>query len=168
MNEENLKGHGFHERTASEQREIAKRGGKASGEARRKKADFKKTLNKLLTTKIDNSMTPVLEALGLDSTFESALNMAIIQKGLSGDVKAYEAIAKYLGQSTQTDFDDEEQKIKIDRARQARDRELGNADSSDDNIQNFLKAINPTEQDLNELFSKGNINGTETEESTEI
>lgn len=168
MNEKNLKGHGFHERTASEQREIAKRGGKASGEARRKKADFKKTLNKLLTTKIDNSMTPVLEALGLDSTLESALNMAIIQKGLSGDVKAYEAIAKYSGQSTQTDYDDEEQKIKIDRARQARDRELGNADSSDDNIQNFLKAINPTEQDLNKLFAKGNINGTETEESTEI
>ena len=36
-NEQNLKGYGFHERTASEQREIAKQGGKASGEARREK-----------------------------------------------------------------------------------------------------------------------------------
>lgn len=168
MNEENLKGHGFHERTASEQREIAQKGGKASGEARRKKADFKKTLNALLTTKIDNSMTPVLEALGLDSTLESALNMAIIQKGLAGDVKAYEAIAKYSGQSAQTDFDDEEQKIKIERARQARDREIGNTDGSDENVQNFLNAVNPTEQKINELFSEGNINDAETEESTEI
>lgn len=163
MNEENLKGHGFHERTASEQREIAQKGGKASGEARRKKADFKKTLNTLLTTKIDNSMTPILEALGLDSTLESALNMAMIQKGLSGDVKAYEAIAKYSGQSAQTDFDDEEQKIKIDRARQARDREIGNTDNSDENIQSFINAINPTKHDIEKLFSEGNINGAETE-----
>ena len=36
-NEQNLKGHGFHERTATEQREIAKKGGIASGEARREK-----------------------------------------------------------------------------------------------------------------------------------
>lgn len=169
MNEENLKGHGFHERTASEQREIAIKGGKASGEARRKKADFKKTLNKLLTTEIDNpEFTPILEALGLDSTLESALNMALIKKGLSGDVKAYEAVAKYSGQSTQTDYDDEEQQIRIDRAKQARNREVGSTDSSEENIQSFLKAVNPTEQDLKELLSEGNIDGKETEESTEI
>lgn len=169
MNEENLKGHGFHERTASEQREIAIKGGKASGEARRKKADFKKTLNKLLTTEIDNpEFTPILEALGLDSTLESALNMALIKKGLSGDVKAYEAVAKYSGQSAQTDYDDEEQQIRIDRAKQARNREVGSTDSSEENIQSFLKAVNPTEQDLKELFSEGNIDGKETEEITEI
>lgn len=165
MNEENLKGHGFHERTASEQREIAIKGGKASGEARRKKADFKKTLNKLLTTEIDNpEFTPILEALGLDSTLESALNMALIKKGLSGDVKAYEAVAKYSGQSAQTDYDDEEQIIRIDRAKQARNREVGSTDNSEENIQNFLKAINPDEKDLEALFT----NGTKTEESTEI
>lgn len=169
MNEENLKGHGFHERTASEQREIAKRGGKASGEARRKKADFKKTLNALLTTRIDNpEWTPILEALGLDSTLESALNMALIKKGLSGDVKAYEAVAKYSGQSAQTDYDDEEQQIRIDRAKQARNREVGSTDSSEENIQSFLKAINPDEKDLETLFTEDNTNGTETEESTEI
>lgn len=170
MNEENLKGHGFHERTASEQREIAKKGGKASGEARRKKADFKKTLNTLLTIKIDNpEWTPILEALGLESTFESALNMAMIKKGLSGDVKAYEAVAKYSGQTTQTDYDEEEQKIKIDRERQARDREIGNADGSEENIQNFLKAISPDEKDIEQLFAEDeNVNGTEAEETAEI
>lgn len=169
MNEENLKGHGFHERTASEQREIAKKGGKASGKARRKKADFKKALNSLLTTRIDNpEWTPILEALGLESTLESALNMALIKKGLSGDVKAYEAVAKYSGQSAQTDYDDEEQQIRIDRAKQARNREVGSTDSSEENIQNFLKAINPNEKDLEVLFAEDNINGKETEESTEI
>ena len=53
-NEENLKGHGFHERTAEEQRAIAVIGGKASGEARRRKANFRKTLNMLLTAEIDS------------------------------------------------------------------------------------------------------------------
>ncbi len=169
MNEENLKGHGFHERTASEQREIAIKGGKASGEARRKKADFKKTLNKLLTTRIDNpEWTPILEAFGLDSTLEGALNIALIKKGLSGDVKAYEAVAKYSGQSAQTDYDDEEQQIRIDRAKQARNREVGSTDSSEENIQSFLKAINPDKKDLETLFTEDNTNGTETEESTEI
>lgn len=169
MNEENLKGHGFHERTASEQREIAKLGGKASGEARRRKADFKKTLNALLTTRVDNpEWTPILEAFGLDSTLESALNMALIKKGLSGDVKAYEAVAKYSGQSAQTDYDDEEQQIRIDRAKQARNREVGTTDSSEENIQNFLKAMNPTEQEINALFEEENTDGEETEKSSDI
>lgn len=36
-NEQNLIGHGFHERTASEQREIARAGGVRSGEVRRER-----------------------------------------------------------------------------------------------------------------------------------
>ena len=36
---------------------------------------------------------------------ESALNMAMIKEGLSGNVKAYEAIAKYAGQSDKSDED---------------------------------------------------------------
>lgn len=169
MNEENLKGKGFDSRTTSELREIAKKGGKASGEARRRKADFKKTLNALLTTRVDNSeWTPILEAFGLDSTLESALNMALIKKGLSGDVKAYEAVAKYSGQSAQTDYDDEEQQIRIDRAKQARNREVGTTDSSEENIQNFLKAMNPTEQEINSLFEEENTDGEETEKSSDI
>lgn len=37
---ENIKDYGFNKRTAEERREIAVMGGKASGEARRRKADF--------------------------------------------------------------------------------------------------------------------------------
>ena len=61
-NNENLKGHGFHERTAREQREIAVAGGKKSGEVRRRKANFRKTLNTLLTAEIDSpDWKPILE-----------------------------------------------------------------------------------------------------------
>ena len=84
-------------RTPNERREMAIIAGKASGEARRKKANFRKTLNLLLTTKIDNpELTPMLEEAGVDSTLESVLNMAIIKKGLSGDVAAYNAICKVI------------------------------------------------------------------------
>ena len=96
----------FHKRTEKEQREIRSAGGKASGAARRRKADFRKTLNLLLTAEIDSEeWKPVLEALGVECTLESALNMAMIKEGLAGNVKAYEAIAKYAGQSGKPDED---------------------------------------------------------------
>ena len=96
----------FNKRTVSEQRKIQSAGGRASGEARRRKADFRKTLNMLLTAEIDSEeWKPVLEALGVECTLESALNMAMIKEGLAGNVKAYEAIAKYAGQSDKPDED---------------------------------------------------------------
>lgn len=87
-------------RTPSERREIAIKAGKASGEARRRKADFRKTLNLLLTAKIDSSeWTPVLEALGLESTLESAMLAAQIKEAMEGNTKAAYFVAQYAGQS---------------------------------------------------------------------
>ena len=59
--------------------------------------------------------------------------MAMIKEGLAGNVKAYEAVAKYAGQSSQTDADDEEQRIRTDRAKRARDQEIGDNDGTDEN-----------------------------------
>lgn len=99
-NDENLKGYGFHERTAKEQREIAVMGGKASGEARRRKANFRKTLNQLLTTEIDSpEWTPILEAMGLESTLETAMLAAQIKEAVNGNTKAAYFVAQYAGQS---------------------------------------------------------------------
>ena len=146
---ENIKDKGFDKRTTEERRELAIKAGKASGETRRRKANFRKTLNQLLTAEIDSpEWTPLLESLGLDSTLETALNMAMIKEGLSGNVKAYEAVAKFAGQSAQTEADEEEQRIRTDRAKRARDLEVGNNDGNDENIQSFLKAMNPSEEDL--------------------
>lgn len=142
-------------RTPGERRELAKIAGKASGAARRRKANFRRTLNMLLTAEIDSEeWKPVLEALGVECTLESALNMAMIKAGLAGNVKAYEAIAKYAGQSSQTDADLEEQRIRTDRARRAREQELGDTDSSEETIRDFLNAMHPTEEDLQELFAE--------------
>lgn len=90
----------FNQRSESEAREYGRKGGKASGESRRKKADFRKTLNALLTAKIDSpEWTPVLEAMGLESTLESAVLAAQIREALLGSTKAATFVAKYSGQS---------------------------------------------------------------------
>lgn len=154
----------------SEARENGRKGGKASGEARRRKADFRKTLNMLLTTKIDSpEWTPLLESLGLESTLESALNMAMIKEGLTGNVKAYEAVAKYAGQSSQTDADEEEQRIRTDRAKRARDQEVGDGNGAEENIQSFLKAMNPSQEEMDNLFAgEDEANGEKAEETGEV
>lgn len=61
-NEQNLKGYGFHERTASEQREIAQKGGKASGEARREKKLIKdRILERMNATDWDEYIDGIIE-----------------------------------------------------------------------------------------------------------
>lgn len=113
-NYENLKGHGFHERTAREQREIAVAGGKKSGEVRRRKADFRKTLNALLTAEIDSpDWKPVLESLGVDCTLESAMLMAQIKEALSGNTKAAYFVAQYAGQDSISENDLRELEARI-------------------------------------------------------
>ena len=153
----------FSKRSVEEAREFGRKGGKASGEARRRKANFRKELNDWLTTEVNNpEWSPVLEALGLDNTLGMVMHAAMIKEALNGNVKAYEAIAKYSGQSSQTEADEEEQKIRTDRAKRARDQEVGDNDGNEENIQSFLKAMKPTEEDLNALFDD------EPEEEEEI
>ena len=99
---DNIKDHGFDNRTTGELREIAKKGGRASGEARRRKANFRKTLNMLLTAEINSEeWEPVLGTLGIECTLESALLMAQIKEALTGNTKAATFVAKYAGQSAE-------------------------------------------------------------------
>ncbi|MBQ9050574.1 MAG: hypothetical protein IJ126_08265 [Lachnospiraceae bacterium] len=109
-------------RTEIEQKRIATMGGKASGAARRKKADFKKVLNQILTMKVpDDVMRQQLEALGLDPDMQTALNAAMVREALAGSVKAAEYVAKYSGQSAQTERDDRQQDAQTDRMKAAAD-----------------------------------------------
>lgn len=129
----------FSKRTVSEQRKIASAGGKASGKARRKKADFRKTLNALLTAEIDSpEWSPFLEALGLDSTLESLINAAMIKEAAKGNVKAYEAIAKYSGQSEKTDMDQEKQNLRM----AASKAKMGVDEEEEAEDDGFLDALN--------------------------
>ncbi len=88
---ENLKSLGA--RTTDEQREIASRGGKKSGEARRRK----KTMRELLEIAMERPQG--------DKTTAEAITVALIDKALSGDVKAYEVVRDTLGENPKVKLD---------------------------------------------------------------
>ncbi|MCI6044266.1 hypothetical protein MR857_13280 [bacterium] len=152
-NYENIKDANFN-RTPSERRELAKIAGKASGEARRRKADMRSTMNRLLTMKAEvDGLSDILRADGGESTYEEIITMAMIQQAAMGNVKAFHEIKEIVGQTDKSEMDLEEQRIRTDRAKRARDQEVGDTDSGNENIQSFLKAMRPTQEDIDSLFS---------------
>ena len=158
----------LNKRTKDEQRNIQSAGGKASGESRRRTAALRDTMNRLLTMKVEvDGLSDVLRSDGGDSTYEEVITMAMIQQAMLGDVKAYKAIMQVVGQTSKSDADLEEQRIRTERAKRARDQEVGDTDSGDDNIKKFLKAMNPTHEDLDSLFQDGEEDGEENAEETE-
>lgn len=162
-NNENLKP----VRTKREARERGRNGGIKSGESRRRTAALRDTMNKLLTMKVEvDGLSDVLRADGCESTYEEVITMAMIQQAMLGDVKAYKAIMQVIGQTSKSDADLEEQRIRTDRAKRARDQEVGDTDAGDENIQSFLKAMNPTQEDLDSLFEEEE-DGENAEEAEE-
>lgn len=79
-NEQNLKP--FNEITEKEQREIARKGGIASGEARAKRKTLKEELLLLLS----------------QGETQEKISLSIIQKALEGDLKAFEIIRDTIGE----------------------------------------------------------------------
>ena len=160
-NNENLKP----VRTKSEARERGRAGGKASGEARRRKADFRRTLNALLTTEIDSTeWTPILKAMGLDSTLESAVNMAMIKEALAGNVKAYVAIKDVLGQTSKSDTDLEEQQLRM----AATKSKLGTDVEEEPEDDGFLDALNESAADDWYRGAMEGEDGDDEEETTDV
>ncbi len=156
-------------RTTAEARERGRNGGRASGAARRRKAQMRKTMEWLLTMRAEvPGLTEVLLADGGESTYEEIISMAMIEKAMRGDVAAYNAIKATVGQTDKTEEDLEEQKIRTDRAKRARDQEVGNADSGEENIQSFLRAMNPTKEDLESLFEEEEDDDEKTEKTGEV
>lgn len=131
-NEENLRPQ--NKRTKSEQREIAKMGGIASGKARRKKANLKKALNTILTAEATNKTAAVLESLGFENTNEMAIMLSLTQQALKGNVRAIELINK-MATSEKDDLDRKEQKARI------KQLELSNKAAAEDTTVNDEQII---------------------------
>ena len=102
------------QRTKSEQREIAKKAGIASGKARRKKAEFKKALEIVLSSQVQNQqLAEMLEIMGYDNTNEMAIALMTVQKAMKGDLRAVELIARTGNQAAKDKLDKQEQKERI-------------------------------------------------------
>jgi hypothetical protein len=90
----------FDKRTKSEQREITSKGGKASGEARRKRKDMKQKMKALLELPAADNDCKELEALGVspeDMDNEMVLVKAMFIAAAAGDVKAFDRVREVLG-----------------------------------------------------------------------
>ena len=131
-------------RTPEERRELAKIAGQASGQARRRKVNFQKTLNLLLTAEIDNEeWKPILESLGVECTLESALLMAQIKAALDGDTQAAKFVAQYSGQSNRTEEDLENKKAETELIKARKESITGENENNDalDRLDQILKEV---------------------------
>lgn len=82
---------GFDSRTTEEQSEIARKGGIASGKARREKATMKYILEKMLQEKTNKGRT-------YEESIALGLIANAIDKSKGGSPEAYKTIAKMLGE----------------------------------------------------------------------
>lgn len=90
MNNENLVP--ISSRSTSEVRQMGRKGGIASGEARRRKRDMQQTLNMLLDMPLTKGKLQQIrnlsEVKGKNITAEQAILLAQINKALKGDTRA--------------------------------------------------------------------------------
>ena len=131
-------------RTPEERRELARKAGQASGRARRRKANFQKTLNMLLTAEIDSKeWSPVLESLGVECTLESALLMAQIKQALTGDTQAAKFVAQYSGQSNRAEEDLENKKAETELIKARKEAITGENETDEalDRLDQILKEV---------------------------
>lgn len=102
-NEENLIP--MDERSQNEARELGKKGGKKSGEARRRKKDMKAKMKLLLSLQPTASQAELLKALGIpeeDADNEMLLLVAMFQAATEDrDTKAFDKVMDVLGKTVQ-------------------------------------------------------------------
>ena len=105
-NEENLKkGAPYRFRTGEKQVEIARKGGIASGETRRRKKTMRETAKMLLDMEIPNAAKELRKKLKLmgvsedDFTYQSALMVGILNQAMKGNTKAASFLRDTVGEN---------------------------------------------------------------------
>ncbi|HEM6261973.1 TPA: stress-induced protein [Streptococcus suis] len=100
--------------SSDEARKNGKKGGIASGKARRKKSNLKKAFETILQADVTSSVAKKqLEDLGFEATNEMAVAMVMMQKAMKGDVRAFEQINKLVAIDTKDRLDKQEQRERI-------------------------------------------------------
>lgn len=112
-NEENLKPFGSGQLSESEEREMRSRGGKKSGETRRRKKTMKETAKMMLDMEIPaagKELKAKLKAMGIseeDFTYQSAIMVGILNQAMKGNVKAATFLRDTIGENPLLTQDEE-------------------------------------------------------------
>lgn len=107
----------MNQRTKEEQKEITSKGGKASGEARRKKRDAKSAARLILNLPVQEALEKNLKAMGIDDS-EDYTNMVAIMaraftKAMTGDIQAMSFLIDMAGSSPRFKMEEERHKKEI-------------------------------------------------------
>lgn len=101
-------------RTKEEQRAISSKGGKASAEARRKRADLRRALDIILTAEVSNpNARAMLAEMGLPTDNQTLLALSLFQKAVRGNVRASELIVKVVAEKDELDRQEQRERIKL-------------------------------------------------------
>lgn len=97
----------LNERTKEEQREIARKGGIASGKARKKKKLLRQILDEIGESRLNtNEAKDIAKALSInkrDVTYDVAIMFKAVNEALGGNIKAMEFIRDTRGQNNKND-----------------------------------------------------------------
>ena len=133
MNEKNLIP--FSERSESEARESGRKGGKISGEVRRRKRNLKAAMKSLLALPVqDINQWNAISELGVDP--DDIDNQTAMARALKGDVAAFKEIRSLIGE------DNDAERVKLlKQDMKLKEKKLGGSDEGlpDDG---FLDALN--------------------------
>lgn len=91
----------FNERTEAEQREIASKGGKASGEARRARKTLRENMELLLSLPVSDKQKGKLKSLGVgneDMDNAMLVTAALFRRAADGDVGAIKELRNLIGE----------------------------------------------------------------------
>lgn len=89
------------DRTTEEQREIATKGGKASGEARRKKRSLREAMQTMLALELSEKEINDLAKKGYDAQTQlDALTAAALMSAKRGNSQAFANVMRLLGEET--------------------------------------------------------------------
>lgn len=112
-------------RTKSEAREISKKGGQASGVARRKKKTMKQAMNLLLSLPVKNDeFKEAIERYGLDEKDvdnQMVIIISAFEKAASGNVEAMKFIAGITGSNSMNEGDRQKNRLSKERLKLQKD-----------------------------------------------
>lgn len=111
----------YHKLTAEQKRELASKAGKASAEARRRRADLKRATQSILSGPISEpALRQMLKLYGIDDASNAdGIALVMVQKALTGDKDAAVYVRDTSGQSPTV-----KQELTLDRPAEGADLRL--------------------------------------------
>lgn len=143
-NEENLKGKGFESRSTEEVREIARKGGIASGATRRKKRTMKSAAKMLMDMPASKAIAKKMKLLGIaeeDTTYQMAVIVAMVQEAAAGSVPAATFLRDVMGENPQTELRKQELKQRKEEFKHKQEVEAAAAAAAQEQSGSLVDAI---------------------------